>query len=434
MRRTAAASTVTMAPFLISAQALGLEEKAPASGRLRIALIGCGRMGRENVQICGKNADVEIAALCDVWKSRLDRAGERYPSAKRYHDYRKMLDDQSLDGVIIATPPHWHCRQTVDACEAGKDIYLQKPMSLHLSESLAVRNAVRKHDRICQIGTQIHATENYRRVVEWIRSGKLGHVSVVRTFNVMNQGPNGIGYAPKTGAPVDLDWNQWLGPYAERSYNALLASNASNHCWFMDYSGGWTCGMGPHILDLPVWALDLGYPESVYSTGGRFGSDCDGDAPDTQEVTWKYPKMAMTWWMSTVNSFGFDFGRGKPSRRLGVYFQGGRGTMYCDYRKHEVVPEGNLLTDTTPPEKSIPPSPGHEREWLDSIKSRKQTTCSAEYHSKVDVPLVLANLSQNLGRTIRFDGQTEQIVGDEEAARLSVPEYRSPWKFPHEYL
>jgi hypothetical protein len=270
--------------------------------------------------------------------------------------------------------------------------------------------------------------------VEWVRSDKLGHISTVRTFNVMNQGPDGIGYAPKEPAPADLDWDRWLGPYAERPYNALLASNSFNHCWFMDYTGGWTCGMAPHIVDLPVWALDPGYPETVYSTGGRFGSQCDGDAPDTQEVTWQYPKMAMSWWMSTVNSFGFDFGRGKPSRRLGIYFQGVRGTMVCDYSKHEIVPEGKLLADATPPEKSIPSSPGHEREWLDSIKSRKQPTASAEYHSRVDVPLVLANLSLKLGRVIRFDGQTERIVGDDEAARLAVPEYRSPWKFPEEYL
>jgi hypothetical protein len=250
----------------------------------------------------------------------------------------------------------------------------------------------------------------------------------------MNNGPNGIGHDPNTTPPADLDWNQWMGPYPERPYNSLLARSSFHHCWFMEYTGGWTCGMAPHIIDLPVWALDLGYPQLIYSAGGKFGSQCDGDGPDTQEVIWQYPELTMSWWMSTVNSFAFDFGRGKPARRLGIYMQGVRGTMYCNYSMHEIVPEGNLLEDSTPPEPTIPPSPGHEREWLDCMKTREQPSCSPTYHCQVDVPLVLANLSLKLGRSIRFDSETEKIIGDDEAARLSVPEYRDPWKFPSEYL
>jgi hypothetical protein len=262
----------------------------------------------------------------------------------------------------------------------------------------------------------------------------LGDIPVVRTFNVMNEGPDGIGRDPNTTPPSDLDWDLWMGPYPKRPYNSLLAKSSFHHCWFMDYTGGWTCGMAPHIIDLPVWALKLGYPERIYSTGGRFASQCDGDGPDTQEVVWQYPKFVMTWWMSTVNSFAFDFGRGKPARRLGVYVQGGRGTMFCNYGTHEIVPEGDLLSDPTPPEATIASSPGHEREWLNCIRSRQQPSCNPDYHSRVNVPLVLANLSLKLGRSIQFDPATEEIVGDEEAARLAVPEYRDPWRFPSQYL
>jgi len=183
-----------------------------------------------------------------------------------------MLQQKDLDAVIIATPPHWHALIAITACEAGKDIYVQKPMTLHLAENFAVRNAVRKHNTICQVGTQIHASENYPRVVELIRSGNLGPVAAVRTFNVMNQ-------------------------------------------------------------------------------------------------------------MET-------------------------------------------------PPKSIPPSPGHEREWLDCIKSRQRPSCSVFYHVHVDVPILLSLLALKLGRSIRFDPATEKIVGDSEAARLAVPQYRAPWKFP----
>ena len=142
----------------------------------------------------------------------------------------------------------------------------------------------------------------------------------------------------------------------------------------------------------------------------------------------------MTWMMSTVNSFAFDFGRGTPARRLGIYFHGLNGTLFSDYGKHEIVPEGDMLKDAQPPEKSIASSPGHEQEWINCIKNRQQPSCSADYHCKIDVPICLANLSMKLGRAIRFDPVTEMIVGDDEAARLAIPEYRAPWKFPRQYV
>ncbi|OHB68133.1 MAG: hypothetical protein A2V70_03490, partial [Planctomycetes bacterium RBG_13_63_9] len=356
------------------------------------------------------------------------------PTCKPYVDYREMLGHGDVDAVIIATPPHWHTLPAIAACEAGKDIYLQKPMTLHLAESLAVKNAVKKHNVISQIGTQIHAGENYRRIVELVRAGNLGKISVVRTFNVMNQGPGGVGHDPNTTPPEGMDWDFWVGPAPMRPYNAILAANSYNHGSWMDFSGGWTPGMAPHIIDLPVWGLDLGYPTNVSCSGGRYCVDDDGDAYDTQEILWQYPNMTMTWMSTLANSYGFDLGSGTPARRLGIYFHGVNGTMYCNYGMYKIVPEGDRMDGLQPPEKSIPPSPGHEREWLDCIKNRQQPSCSVFYHTKVDVPLVLANLSYKLGRSIRFDPATESIVGDAQAAKAAIPEYRDPWKFPAEYL
>ncbi len=432
---TAIGAAGVAVPYFVSAAALGKENRPAASERILVGLIGCGSMGRGNLGACASQSDVVVTAACDVWKPRRDQVVEEHKTtAKPYHDYREVLARKDVDAVIVATPPHWHCRMAVDACEAGKDIYLQKPMTLHLAESLAVRNAVKRHNRICQVGTQIHAGENYRRVVEWIRSGKLGKISVARTFNVMNQGPNGIGATPNSEPPKDIDWDRWVGPYPMRPFNSLIVQDAYQHCSFMEFSGGWTPGMAPHIVDLPVWALELGYPTTTYSSGGRYTIKDAGDAPDVQEVAWQYPQFTMTWMMSLTNSFGFDLGRGSPARRLGIYFHGLNGTLYSDYGMHRVVPEGAMLKDVAPPEKAIPPSPGHEREWLNCIKSRAQPSCGPHYHTKVDVPLVLANLSLKLGRSIRFDGVAEKIVGDDEASRLSKPEYRAPWRFPEEYL
>jgi len=438
-----ASSAVSRRHFLETSAAAGAAlATARAAGNssgsktIRIGIIGCNGMGRGNLDNCARHPDVAVAAVCDVWQARRKAVLEKFPQAKEYADYRDLLADKNVDAVIVATPPHWHALVAINAAQAGKDIYLQKPMTLHLGESLAVKNAVKRHEVVCQIGTQIHAGENYRRVVEKVRAGHIGQVSGVRTFNVMNQGPAGIGKNPDTTVPQGLDWEMWLGPGPKRPYNALLAANSYNHCSFMAYSGGWTPGMAPHILDLPVWALDLGYPTMVACSGGRYIIDDDGDAPDVQEMVFQYPGCTVTWSMSTINSFGFDFGRGTPARRLGIYFFGSKATLFANYGTHEVVPEGQYFDPQTVPgaDDQIAPSPGHELEWIECIKSRRQPSCSPEYHSRVDIPLVLGNLSQRLGRSIRFDPAALRIVGDDEAARLAVPEYRPPWKFPVEYL
>ncbi|MBN2508535.1 MAG: Gfo/Idh/MocA family oxidoreductase [Verrucomicrobia bacterium] len=426
------------APRLVSGAA-SPAPSAPATApnsRIHVGLIGCGGMGRGNLNECAKHPDVVVTAACDVWPARRNAVREQFKdTCKVYADFREMLQQPDLDGVIIATPPHWHTLMAVAACEAGKDIYVQKPMTLHLGESLAMRNAVKKHHRISQIGTQIHAGENYRRVVEYIRAGNLGQIGTVRTFNVMNQAPQGVGNQPGGDPPPGLDWNLWCGPAPYRKFHPALAADAYYHSSWMDYSGGWTPGMAPHIIDLPVWALDLGYPLVTSSAGGRYILRDDGDAYDHHEVLWQYPGLTMTWMSSLTNSYGFDLhGEPVPRRRLGIYFHGSRGTLFADYGMFKIVAEGDRMAGKEPPPKSIPPSPGHEREWLDCIRSRQQPSCSVFYHVKVDVPIVLSLLSLKLGRSIRFDPKKEAIVGDREAAKLAIPKYRSPWKFPRKYL
>ncbi len=434
---TTAAAAVAL-PTIIPATALGGGGKPPPSERINLGIIGCGGMGTSNLTTCARYPDVVVTAACDVWDARLDVVVERYKgTCKGYRDFREMLQKKDLDAVIIGTPPHWHALQAIAACEAGKDIYLQKPMTLHLGESFAVRNAVNRHQRICQVGTQIHASDNYRRVVEYIRSGNLGPVGTVRTFNVMNQAPTGVGRVQQPTKPEDLglDWNFWCGPAPMRAFNRILVADAYNHSSWMDYSGGWTPGMAPHIIDLPVWALDLGFPINTSSAGGRYFLKDDGDAYDNHEVVWQYPNFTMTWMSSLTNSYGFDFhGAPKRQRRLGIYFHGENGTMYSDYGSFKVVPEGDYLDDKSAPPVSIPASPGHEREWLDCVKTRQQPSCNPNYHVHVDVPILLSLMSLKLGRSIRFDPKKEEIVGDREAAKLAVPKYRSPWKFPEKYL
>ncbi|MFA6129242.1 MAG: Gfo/Idh/MocA family oxidoreductase [Bacteroidales bacterium] len=424
------------APIIMQSPFLYGKGNSP-SDKINLGVIGCGGLGKANLEACASQPNVVVTAACDVWKERLDPVVEKYKkTCTGYTDFRQMLLRKDLDAVIIATPAHWHAIMAIAACEAGKDIYLQKPMTMHLAESLAVRNAVKKHNIICQVGTQIHASENYRRVVELIRSGNLGEIGTVRTFFVMNEGPKGIGLGNNTmNIPKGMDWDQWVGPARMQPFNPNLVKDAFYHCFWMDFSGGWTPGMAPHIIDLPIWALDLGYPSEVSAAGGRFIIKDDGDAYDNHEVIMRYPNLTMTWMQSSTNSYGFDFLRGQESRRrLGIYVHGVNGTLQTDYDNHIILPEGDRMKGMETPPVSLAPSPGHELEWLECIKSRKQPSCNPGYHVKVDVPLALSTLSLKLGRSIRFDPVKETIIGDKEASELAIPEYRSPWKFPKEYL
>ncbi len=425
----------TVGAAAIAAASRATPQTSP-NEKIHLGIIGCGGMGRANLNACAGQSDVVVTGACDVWKARRDAVVAEHPdTCKPYSDFREMLRQPDIDAVIIGTPPHWHCLLSVAAAEAGKDIYVQKPMTLYPAESFAIRNAVRQHDVICQVGTQIHAGANYRRVVELIRSGNLGDIGAVRTFNVMNQSPAGVGKSEVNTPPEGMDWDFWCGPSPHCDFNPILAANAYNHGSWMDYSGGWTPGMAPHIIDLPVWAMDLGFPLETCSTGGRYFLDDDGDAYDNHEVLWRYPTTTMTWMSSLTNSYGFDFhGDSAPRRRLGIYFHGSNGTLFSDYGSHTIIAEGDKMEGMETPEESIPPSPGHEREWLDCIKSREQPTVNADYHVKVDIPVVLSLMSYKLGRSVQFDPETEKVIGDKAAIKMSKPQYRSPWKFPNEYV
>jgi predicted dehydrogenase len=432
-------------PVIMRSFAPDRKSATAPSDKINLGIIGCGSLGKVNLEACASHPDVVLTAACDVWKDRLDPVVAKYSkTCTGYSDYRDLLKHKGLDAVIIATPAHWHALMAIEAAEAGLDIYLQKPMTMHPGESIAVRNAVRKNGVMCQVGTQIHSTDHYRRMVELVRSGNLGHISTVRTFFVMNEAPDGIGLGNNTSkVPDGLNWDMWVGPARMQLFNPNLVKEAYYHCFWMDFSGGWTPGMAPHITDLPVWALELGYPTEISATGGRYIINDDSDAYDNHEVLWQYPKMTMTWMQSSANSHGFAFQGADKSglgyetgtrRRLGIYFHGTNGTLITDYSSHILVPEGVRMQGMEIPDKSIPSSPGQELEWIESIKSRKPPLCNPEYHIKVDLPIQLSILSMKIGRSIKFDPETERITGDDEAVRLSVPEYRRPWRFPAEYL
>lgn len=424
---------------LASAPVPAARRRVGPNDKIRIGVIGANGQGNYNLDQLLKEPDAEVVAICEVFKDRRDKTLAKCgPNAKGYNDFRDVLDRKDIDAVLIATPPHWHAIMAIMAAEAGKDFYLEKPMTISVGESLAVLKAVRKYNCITQVGTQVHATANYRKIVNIIRSGVLGKVCVARTFHVFNQGPEGVGNVPDTDPPAGLDWDLWLGPGPKRGFNSILFKDSAHHPSFMAYSGGWTPGMAPHLVDLPVWALELGLPLCATSSGGRYLIQDCGDAYDFQEVLWQYPGFTMTWTTSLINSFAFDL-QGRPGlhRRRGIYFQGVNGTLIADYGYLKIVPEGERMDDEideTKLAKAVPDSPGHHREWLDGLRSRKQPSCHIGYHTKVDMAIQLAMLSLKLGRSVLFDAETMTIPNDREASKHLFPEYRAPWRIPAEYM
>lgn len=405
--------------------------RAKPSDTVILGVIGCAGRASGLITWFRECPDVRIAAVCDVYKPHRERAVEMTEGkAKAYEDFRDVLDRKDIDAVVVATPPHWHPLMTVLACDAGKDVYCEKPMCTTPIEGKAMIKAARAHNRVTQIGTQIHANENYHRVVELVRSGMLGRLTVVRTVLSLNEAPDGIGFQPDSDPPPDLNWDLWLGPLATRPFNWALFKNGQ-HRYFAEIVGSWLMEMGPHILDLPVWALEPGPPKSASAVGGKFAINDMSTIPDTLEAVFEYDGFIMTWSNMCANSHGLSVHKGEGfRRRLSVGFHGVNGTLLADYDWYEIVSEGDRLKEVPDVPKSLPRSPGHGREFLDCVKTRQRCSCDVEYHYNVHLPINLGTLAYRVGRKVYWDDANCRVIGDAEANDLLSPQYRKPWVLP----
>lgn len=429
-RRRFLEASAGMGVGLLVTKALGQDDKASPNERIGLGFIGVGRQGFSLLNEFKNFPDVEIVAVCDVHRERVDRAVAAGGKAEGYKDFRRVLDRKDVDAVVIATPAHWHALQSILACQAGKDVYCEKPMSMTVAEAKAMLQAAERYKRITQIGTQIHASDNFRRVVEIVRSGMLGTITLVRVFVVQNTAPKGVGNPPDSEPPEGLDWDMWCGPARLRPFNPAIFGW---HYAFYDYGGcGLLHGMAPHTFDLAFWALELKAPLSVTAIGGKFALTDISDVPDTLEAVYDFGNLVLTWTHSEAFSYGFEFQEGIGiRRRLGIVFHGTNGTLAADYGRFKLFPEGNRLNPEQLPPKSIPASPGHAREWLDGIKKREQPLCHFGYHYWVQLAISLGDIAYRVKRHIVWDDKDELIIGDEEANRLLTPTYRTPWTLPN---
>lgn len=404
---------------------------AGGTDKVVLGFIGVAGRGYEaHILGFGEMPDVEIGAVCDVYQPYIDRAvAHTGGRAKAYHDYRDLLADPNIDAVVISTPPHWHALMSLDALQAGKDVYCEKPMSRYPMETRLMADYARRYNRITQVGTQIHATENYHKCVDVVRSGALGQITRVSNFCTMNDDSEGLGTPPAETPPPDLDWETWLGPAPETPYN-LGRFRDGMHRYFKDYVDSWLHELGPHIVELPFWALELGCPTGIVASGGRYATDSLADVPDTLQVTWEWPHLLMTWEMLQQSSFHFGVGEPGPGRKLGIVFHGKEGTLLANYGLCQVLDKkGKLVEGATYPQ-SVSRSPGHQREFINSIKTRQECSCSFQNHLPMHAALNLAHLALRLDRKLHWDEANWEVTGDPEANALLTPQYRAPYALP----
>lgn len=397
---------------------------AAPSDRIRIGFIGAGGMGTSRLNGFLRHADMQPAAVCDLDATRVDKAVERIKTARNetpqtFRDYRRLLEAKDIDAVCIATPDHWHALTTVHAAQAGKDVFVEKPLSYSIGEGRAMVKAARANGRVTQMGNHIHNDlPNYRRVVEMIRGGVIGKVNRVAVWKTSEA--KGIGTPANSTPPKEFDYEFWLGPAPRRPYNPNRSHYNFRYYW--DYSGGMFIDFWCHITDVVYWAMDLQAPKYVSASGRRELTEDNAETPNLLEVQYEFPGLNVVWSLNPQGPPGFE------EWSIGAAFQGSEGTLVTNYGEHKLLRKGKEVTDFARPAPSIPDSPGHLREFLDSIKSRKLTTCDVEYGHKLTKGGHLGNIALRTGRRIQWDDAAERIVGDKNAQKLVTRKYRKPWK------
>ena len=395
----------------------------PPSEKLVLGFIGVGGMGTGLINIFKEFPDVAIAAVCDVYEPHLRRAQSSAGGTPEcFSDFRKVLDRADIDAVVIATPDHWHGITTIMACQAGKDVYCEKPLAHRIEEGRAMVTAAEKYKRITQMGNLIHAGENYHRVAEIVRSGVLGKISKTRVWMAADR--SGLGRPQDGPPPAGCDYDFWLGPAPTRSFNPNRFT--FNWRYFWDYGGGILTDFCCHIVDLVHWAMDVDAPQTVSAVGGRYALDDNCEVPDTLEVTYEYQKgnqkFLMVWSQTDASSHGLE------NKGLGIMFQGTDATLVADYGTYRIIPVKGHKIDEPP--KSLPRSVGHHREWLDAIKTRAQCSCHFGYGHRLTTVANLGNISLWTGEKLKWDPVKERIINHPDANQYLTKEYRKPWLLP----
>jgi predicted dehydrogenase len=428
--------------------ALSASRVLGANERIRVGVIGFGLVGRVHTRNLIAMNDVSVAGVCDVFQPRLDAAAELVGgNVAKYSDFRKMLDNKSIDAVWVTTPDHWHALLTMMACAAGKDVYVEKPMTLFVREGRWMIDVAKKNKRIIQVGTQNRSGPNFQKAREFLQQGKLGQVVSVQENFYRNCMP-GFGNPPDQAPPKELNWDMWLGPAPQRAWNPNRG--IYHFRWIWDYAGGQMTNLGQHSLDVVHWFTGVTAPKSVYSSGGRFFLKDNMETPDVQDTIIEYPGF------NAVIQYR-EATAGRDSLGMGsVVFYGTKGLMPTSRGGYEVFPDAKVSPmntmatimgghpvggpQVTPEERGRWTEPErdatgngnrdfqqHERNFLDCIRSRKDPIVTVETGHQVATVCHLANISLRVGRKINWSAEKEEIVGDPQANEMLKRPYRAQW-------
>ena len=409
-----------------------------ASDRVRVGLLGNGLIGKRHLLDFKAQPDVDIVGVCEVCDERLDEAVAMAGSgAARHKDFRKLLDRKDVDAVVVSTPDHWHALLTILACAAGKDVYVEKPLTHVVKEGEWMLQAAAAHRRVVQVGTQQRSGRHYGRCVELIRGGHIGDVRSVRMAahrNIMPGFTQPVGEKPMSAD----DWDMWLGPAPFVAYDPHRC--LYHFRWFWDYSGGQATNLLAHEIDVVQWAMNA-MPRRVSAMGGRYALKGIGETPDVFEASFEYPGFIATW--SNRELSAGDGG--------GLEFYGTKGMLKLDRAGFEVIPDRQVS-----PEDQIPrfsgPRPAvaenalrttpmkeegfeqvrdqfapHVRNFVDCVRSRATPASDLASSHRTSISCHLANIAMKVGRMVQWDAGKQDVVGDAEASRLLTKEYRSPW-------
>ncbi len=402
----------------------------PRSPNDKLNIAAVGTMNRAGANIAGV-ASENIVALCDVDDNLLGKAAEQHPKARKYRDFRIMLEKEAprIDAVLVGTADHTHAPAAAMALRLGKHVYCEKPLTHTVLEARTLAELAKKNKLVTQMGTQIHAGDNYRRVVELVQGGAIGPVREAHVWVGVSYG--GARFTTNTPAPKQLDWDLWLGPAPQRPYSEGV--HPGNWRRFWDYGTGGLGDFGCHYLDLVHWALDLRHPTTITAEGPPVDPVA---TPAWLIVHYEHPARGQ---LPPVKLTWYDGGRkpklandlrdrdGKPlnwgSAQLLV---GERGMILSDYGRHLLLP-ADKFADFGPPKPSIPRSLGHHREWLHAIRTGGTTTCNFDYSGALAEAVLLGNVAYRSGKKIEWDAAGLKVTNAPEAQQYVHKEYRKGW-------
>ncbi len=415
-------TALAVAGFWMAPSGASAADRSP-NERLNLAFVGAGGRGAANLQaLRGQN----VVALCDVDERRAGKTFEQYPQARRFRDFRKMFDAMhgQIDAVIVSAPNHIHAPASVMAMRLGKHCYCEKPLSHSVHESRVMAQVAAEKKVATQMGTQIHASTNYRRAIELLECGAIG---TVREVDIWTMAAEGGGDRPKDTPPVPpgLDWDLWLGPAPERPYHPCYLPRQWHFCW--DFGGGVLGNVGCHFMDLAFWALKLRHPTTIEAHGPPVHPET---TPKTMTIRYEFaargnlPPVTLTWYQGRRSPRAE---RGEaPAWEPGFLFVGDQGMLLVNYGQRKLLPEAKFA-GFKPPDPSIPDSPGHHAEWAAACKTGSPTGCNFDYSGALTEMVLLGNVAYRVGRRIAWDHATLKAKDCPEADAFIRREYRKGW-------